>query len=82
LYSRPQTRTFRNKTVRAKASADNSRRSNTTRGGTTADLTGSLCDAYLLMSEPVAADGSSSGDIYAFGMRGGHDLAKYRATVK
>lgn len=46
------------------------------------DLTGGLCDAYLLMSGPLAADGSSSGDVYTFGMRGGHDVAKYRATVK
>jgi len=46
------------------------------------DLTGGLCDAYLLMSGLLAADGSSSGDIYTFGMRGGHDVAKYRAKVK
>lgn len=46
------------------------------------DLTGGLCDAYLLMGGPLAADGSSSGDIYTFGMRGGHDVAKYRAMVK
>lgn len=46
------------------------------------DLTGGICDAYLLMSGTVAADGSSSGDIYTFGMRGGHDVAKYRATIE
>ena len=46
------------------------------------DLTGGICDAYLLMSGDVAADGSSTGDIYTFGMSGGHDVATYRATVK
>ncbi len=46
------------------------------------DLTGGICDAYLLMSGKVASDGSSTGDIYTLGMRGGHDVAKYRATVK
>jgi hypothetical protein len=46
------------------------------------DLTGGICDAYLLMSGSIAADGSSSGDVYTFGMRGGHDVATYRATVE
>lgn len=46
------------------------------------DLTGGICDAYLLMSGSIAADGSSNGDIYTFGMRGGHDVATYRATVE
>ena len=46
------------------------------------DLTGGICDAYLLMGGALASDGSSTGDIYTFGMRGGHDVATYRATVK
>lgn len=46
------------------------------------DLTGGICDAYLLMSGDVTSDGSSTGEIYTFGMRGGHDVATYRATVK
>ncbi len=46
------------------------------------DLTGGICDAYLLMSGDVSANGSSTGEIYTFGMRGGHDVATYHATVK
>jgi hypothetical protein len=46
------------------------------------DLTGGLCDAYLLMNGELAANGSSTGDVYTFGMRGGHDVATYRATVE
>ena len=46
------------------------------------DLTGGVCDAYLLMGGTLAPDGSSTGDIYTFGMRGGHDVATYRAMVK
>lgn len=46
------------------------------------DLTGGICDAYLLMSGTIASDGSSTGDIYTLGLRGGHDVATYRATVK
>ena len=46
------------------------------------DLTGGICDAYLLMSGEVAADGSSTGEIHTLGMRGGHDVATYHATVK
>lgn len=45
------------------------------------DLTGGLCDAYLLMNGEVAADGSSTGDVSTFGMRGGQEIARYRATV-
>lgn len=46
------------------------------------DLTGGLCDAYLLMNGEMAANGSSTGGVSTFGMRGGHDVATYRATVK
>lgn len=46
------------------------------------DLTGGICDAYLLMSGEIASDGSSAGEIYTLGMRGGHNVATYRATVK
>ena len=46
------------------------------------DLTGGICDAYLLMSGDVTSDGSSNGEIHTFGMRGGHDAATYRATIK
>jgi hypothetical protein len=46
------------------------------------DLTGGMCDAYLILDGTLAADGSSSGDIHTFGMRGGHDVATYRAKVK
>jgi len=46
------------------------------------DLTGGMCDAYLLIEGEIAADGSSKGDVVAFGMRSGHDVATYRATVR
>lgn len=46
------------------------------------DLTGGLCDAYLLMNGEIAANGSSTGDVSTFGMRGGHEIATYRATVE
>jgi len=46
------------------------------------DLTGGRCDAYLLMTGALAPNGSSSGDVYTFGMRGGHDIATYKATVE
>ena len=46
------------------------------------DLTGGMCDAYLLMDGEIAADGSSRGDVVAFGMRFSNDVATYRATVK
>jgi hypothetical protein len=46
------------------------------------DLTGGMCDAYLLIEGEIAADGFSKGDVSTFGMRGGHDVATYRATVK
>jgi hypothetical protein len=45
------------------------------------DLTGGMCDAYLLMNGEVTAEGASSGDLYTFGMRGGHDEGKYKASV-
>lgn len=46
------------------------------------DLTGGMCDAYLLMNGEIAADGSSTGDVSTFGMTGGHEVAKYRAAVE
>jgi len=46
------------------------------------DLTGGMCDAYVLMSGQLAPDGSSTGEIYTLGLRGGHDIGTYRATVK
>jgi hypothetical protein len=46
------------------------------------DLTGGMCDAYLMMEGAFAADGASSGDVYRFGMRGGQNLGTYRAVVK
>ena len=46
------------------------------------DLTGGICDAYLIMSGTVAADGSSTGELYRFGMRGSNDVGTYRATVR
>jgi hypothetical protein len=46
------------------------------------DLTGGLCDAYLLMNGEVAVNGSSTGDVSRFGMSGGHEVAKYRAMVE
>ena len=46
------------------------------------DLTGGICDAYLLMSGEVAADGSSTGEIYTLGLRSGHDFGTYHATVR
>jgi hypothetical protein len=45
------------------------------------DLTGGMCDAYLIMDGTIKADGSSTGQIYKFGMRGGNDVGTYRATV-
>jgi hypothetical protein len=46
------------------------------------DLTGGMCDAYLILSGTLAADGSSSGGIRTFGKGGGHDVATYSAKVK
>ena len=46
------------------------------------DLTGGICDAYLLMQGVLAADGSSQGELYTFGMRGGHDIGTFRASIK
>ncbi len=45
------------------------------------DLTGGMCDAYLIMNGNMKADGSSTGEVYKFGMRGGNDVGTYRATV-
>lgn len=45
------------------------------------DLTGGICDAYLLMEGALSADGASSGSLYTFGMRGGHDIGKFHAAV-
>jgi len=46
------------------------------------DLTGGICDAYLLMQGVLAADGSSHGELYTFGMRGGHDIGTFSASIK
>jgi hypothetical protein len=46
------------------------------------DLTGGMCDAYHFIEGEMAADGSSTGDVYAFGMRFHRDLGTYRATVR
>lgn len=46
------------------------------------DLTGGMCDAYLLMSGVVASNGSSTGDVYTLGLGGGRDVGTYHATVK
>jgi len=46
------------------------------------DLTGGMCDAYLLMEGEIAADGSSKGDVVAFGMRFSNVVATYRAVVQ
>ena len=46
------------------------------------DLTGGICDAYLLMSGAIASDGSSTGAIYTLNMGGGHDVGTYHATIK
>ena len=50
--------------------------------GITIDLTGDTCDAYLLMSGSLASDGSSAGELYTLGIRGGRDVGTYHATVK
>lgn len=46
------------------------------------DLTGGMCDAYLILEGTLAPDGSSTGTIHTFGMRGGKDVARYRAIVQ
>lgn len=46
------------------------------------DLTGGLCDAYLIMDGKMETDGSSTGTVFRLGMSGGHDIGTYRATVK
>jgi len=46
------------------------------------DLTGGICDAYLIMDGKMEADGSSTGTVFRTGMAGGHDIGTYRATVK
>ena len=46
------------------------------------DLTGGMCDAYLLIDGEITADGSSKGEVTAFGMRGGHAVAAYSAVVE
>ena len=46
------------------------------------DLTGGICDAYLIMDGKMEPDGSSTGTVFRFGMSGGHDIGTYRATVK
>lgn len=46
------------------------------------DLTGGICDAYLIMDGKMETDGSSTGTVFRLGMSGGHDIGTYRATVK
>jgi hypothetical protein len=46
------------------------------------DLTGGICDAYLMMAGKIAADGSSTGTVYRFSIGGGDDVGTYRATVR
>lgn len=50
--------------------------------GITIDLTGDTCDAYLLMSGSLASDGSSTGELYTLGIRGGRDVGTYHATIQ
>ena len=50
--------------------------------GITIDLTGDTCDAYLLMSGSLASDGSSAGELYTLGIRGGRDVGTYHATIQ
>jgi hypothetical protein len=46
------------------------------------DLTGGTCDAYVIMDGMVAPDGSSIGDVFTLSLNGGHDIGKYRATLR
>jgi hypothetical protein len=49
--------------------------------GVKIDLTGGICDAYLMMAGKIDSDGSSTGTVYRLGMGGGDDVGTYRATV-
>lgn len=46
------------------------------------DLTGGICDAYLMMGGKLDPDGSSSGTVYRLSMGGGDDVGTYHATVR
>ena len=46
------------------------------------DLTGNMCDAYVLMRGEMQADGSATGELYTLGMRSGETLGVFHATVK
>ena len=46
------------------------------------DLTGGTCDAYSIMEGKIEADGSSTGDVFRFGMWGSTGIGTYRATVQ
>lgn len=46
------------------------------------DLTGGICDAYLLVSGPVKMDGSSRGSLSAFGLSSSRHIGSYRAVVR
>jgi len=46
------------------------------------DLTGNMCDAYLLMSGELLPDGSSSGEFYSLDLAGKKSLGTYHATVE
>ena len=45
------------------------------------DLTGNMCDAYVLMRGEVQADGSATGELYTLGMGSGETLGAFHATV-
>ena len=45
------------------------------------DLTGGICDAYLMMAGKIEPDGSSKGTVYRFSIGGGEDVGTYGATV-
>jgi hypothetical protein len=46
------------------------------------DLTGDMCDAYVLMRGQMLADGSSTGEVYTLGISSGETLAAFHATVR
>ena len=49
--------------------------------GVKIDLTGGICDAYLMMAGKIDSDGSSNGTVYRLSIGGGNDVGTYRATV-
>ena len=48
----------------------------------TVDLTGQWCDAYILLSGSVAADGTSKGRLSTLGLSGGKDIGTYQAVLR